>query len=128
MENDDQPTCGKGLAASSILPAKLAGLMAARAEVLERHTRALDLTDEKARMELDAYTRLGRTHRDIASALDRLASQMAGYRDLPQGEHDMAVMVDPKGQMEAFQQFVALERELLQFLTTKLEEDEAMLS
>jgi hypothetical protein len=40
----------------------------------------------------------------------------------------MAVMVDPKGQMEAFQQFVAIEREVLEFLQTKLQEDEAMLS
>jgi hypothetical protein len=44
MEHGDRPTCGEGLAANSILPAKLAELMAAQAEVLERHTRALDPT------------------------------------------------------------------------------------
>jgi len=67
MEHDDQPTCGEGLAANAVLPAKLAELMAARAEVLKRHTRALDLTDAAAQKELDAYTSLERAHRDVAS-------------------------------------------------------------
>ena len=48
MEHGDRPTCGEGLAANAVLPAKLAELMAAQAEVLKRHTRALDLTDAAA--------------------------------------------------------------------------------
>jgi hypothetical protein len=121
MEHGDRPTCGEGLAANAVLPAKLAELMAAQAEVLERHTRALDLTDATSQNELDAYTKLERAHRDVAGELADLAEEMARYRDLPMGRHDMAVMTDPKGQMEAFRRFVAVERELLEQLQAKLE-------
>ena len=121
MEHGDRPTCGEGLAANAVLPAKLAELMAAQAEVLERHTRALDLTDATSQKELDAYTKLERAHRDVAGELADLAEEMARYRDLPMGRHDMAVMTDPKGQMEAFRRFVAVERELLEQLQAKLE-------
>jgi hypothetical protein len=121
MEHGDRPTCGEGLAANAVLPAKLAELMAAQAEVLERHTRALDLTDATSQNELNAYTKLERAHRDVAGELADLAEEMARYRDLPMGRHDMAVMTDPKGQMEAFRRFVAVERELLEQLQAKLE-------
>lgn len=123
MESDDQPTCGKGLAANAVLSAKLANLMAARAEVIERHTRALDLSDPNAHAELDAYRSLARDHRGVATELAKLAEQMAGYRDLPMARHDMQVMADPTGQAEAFQRFVALERELLALLQSSLEQD-----
>jgi hypothetical protein len=66
MAPDDQPTCGKGIAANAVLPAKLAELTAATAEVLERHTKALDLTDPAAREEREAYVALVRAHRAIA--------------------------------------------------------------
>jgi hypothetical protein len=127
MERDDQPTCGKGLAANAVLPAKLAELTAATAEVLERHTKALDVNDTAAREEFDAYAALVRAHRAVASELAKLAQQMAGYRDLPMGRHDEAMMADPAGQAEAFQRFVAIEREILAFLRTQVEQDERLL-
>ena len=126
-EHGDRPTCGEGLAANAVLPAKLAELVAAQAGVLERHTRALDLTDAAAQKELDAYTKLERAHRDVAGELADLAEEMASYRTLPMGRHDMTVMTDPKGQMEAFRRFVAVERELLALLQAKLEADEGLL-
>ena len=127
MEHDDWPTCGEGLAANAVLPAKLAELMSAQAEVLKRHTQALDLTDATTQKELNAYTRLERAHRGVASELASLAEEMASYRNLPMGWHDMTVMTDPKGQMEAFQRFVAVERELLVLLQAKLEAEEKLL-
>jgi len=127
MDSDVRPTCGKGLAANSVLPARLADLMSARAEVLERHLRALDLTDPASRIESDAYAQLVRVHRDVARALEGLAQQMAGYRDLPMGRHDLKVMADPEGQLEAFQRFVGVERELLGLLQAKLDQDQTLL-
>ena len=127
MDDDGQPTCGKGLAANAALPAKLAELTAATADVLEQHMKALDARDPNARRELEAYTSLARAHRGIAGDLASVAQQMAGYRDLPMGRHDMTVMTDPKGQTEAFQRFVAVERELLTLLQAKLEAEEKLL-
>jgi hypothetical protein len=125
--NDDQWTCGKGLAANADLPAKLGELMAARAEVLERHAQTLDPTDPDTRPELAAYAELARSHREVAGVLESLGQRMAGCRDLPMGRHDMEVMADPRGQMEAFRRFVAVERELVGLLEDKLAEEQKML-
>ena len=125
MAADDQPTCGKGLAANADLPDLLSKLLSVRAEVLERHTKALDLSDPNAQKELDAYTSLARTHRGVASELSGLARRMAGYRDLPMARHDMQVMAVREGQAAAYRQFVATERELLDLLQTKLQAEEA---
>ena len=39
----NEPTCGQGLAEHSVLPAKVGELIASLAEILEFHTKALDL-------------------------------------------------------------------------------------
>ena len=127
MDHDDEATCGKGIAAGADLPARLGQLLAARAEVLERHTRALDVDDANGRREHDAYMDLVGRHRAIAADLDALAQQMRSYRDLPMAAHNMEVMMDPNGQMAAFKTFVDIERELAAFLQTSVEENEKML-
>ena len=127
QSEDDQPTCGKGVAANAVLPGKLADLTAARAEVLERHTKALDLTDPAAQQELDGYARVTRAHRTASAALRDLAAEMEACRDLPMGRHDLAIMMDPNGQMAAFRRFVEIERELISLLQTRLQQDEAKL-
>jgi hypothetical protein len=124
---DEQPTCGKGLAHHSVLPAKLGALTEAMADVLEAHRAALDLTDADAKREYDAYTELADSHRIIAAHLEATARRMAGYRDLPMGRHDMAVMTSPKP-AEAFSRLVAIEEELFSLLRGRLDEDRAMLS
>ena len=52
---------------------------------------------------------------------------MAGYRDLPMGKHDEQALADPKG-LEAFEAFVAAERELLALLQRSVERAERMLA
>ena len=123
----DEPTCGKGLAASAALPAKIAELTAAVAEVLERHMKALDLNDEHSRREHALYDRLAREHRDAAAALAETAERMTAARDLPMGAHDMAAMADP-AMGAAFERFVRLEDELVHLLQSRLDEDRAMLA
>ena len=125
---DDQPTCGHGLAANAVLPAKLAELLGAQAEVLERHTRALDPSDLHAQRELEAYASLTGAHRALATDLTRLAEEMAGCRDLPMARHDTAVMTDPHGQAEAFARFLGVERELLAILHAKLNQEAQVLA
>lgn len=126
MNADDRPTCGKGLAANAALPEQLARLLSERAEVLERHTKALDPSDPTAKRELEAYTSLVRTHRDVAAQLAGLARQMADCRDLPMPDHDMRVMTDPDGQAAAFRRLVAAERDLLELLQAKLQQEEPL--
>src|SRR5688500_3995388 len=102
MSEGGRWTCGKGLAASAALPAKLGELMGTMAEMRERHTKALDLGEAAGREEQTAYASLVKGYREVAVGLEGLAAEMAGYRDLPMASHDMAVMQDPKGQGEAF--------------------------
>lgn len=128
MTSGEAWTCGKGLAAGADLPDQFGRLLASRAEVLERHTRALDVNDPNGRREHEAYLELVRRHRAVAADLAALAEQMRSYRDLPMAAHNMDVMMDPEGQMAAFTAFVDLERGLVTFLQDHLRDDEALLS
>ena len=123
---DDQPTCGKGLAAHSALPARLATLIAALAENLELHQDTLDLRDPHSRKERDVYAGLAEEHRAISRQLVAVAQRMAGYRDLPMGAHDERALAEPR-LLEAFQRFVASEEDLLTYLHGALAGERAML-
>jgi formiminotetrahydrofolate cyclodeaminase len=123
---EDQPTCGKGLAERSTLPAALGALSAAMADNLERHKQALDLTDDNARSEHEAYELLAKEYRDIASRLQAAADRMVGYRDLPMGRHD-ARALEAREIRDAFVNFVERERALVALLKTWIEHDQMML-
>jgi hypothetical protein len=88
---------------------------------------ALDLTDQKAQKEYDAYQELANEYRTIATQLKSTAQKMAGYRDLPMGSHDQKAMSSSKV-LKVFQQFVTLEHELHTLLRNRLEQDQKMLS
>jgi hypothetical protein len=124
---DETPTCGKGLAEHSAIPAKLAELMAATAENLEAHQKTLDLSDENSRVELDAYVRLAKEHRSLAAQLQSTAQRMAACRDMPMGRHDERALADPR-LMNAFEQFVKVEQEVLTRLRREFERDQQMLA
>lgn len=123
---DDRPTCGKGLAENSILPATLGKVLDAMAENLVVHMKALDLTDPNAREEYDAYEGLARDIQQAAAQLEETANRMAGYRDLPMGKHDGEAMTHP-GVQAAFQIFVNQKRELLTLLEKTAEGDQQLL-
>ncbi len=124
---DDQQTCGKGLAEHATLPAKLSELAAALAAVLEFHQTTLDLTDENVRKEHDAYVALAKAFLGIAGQLKETAAQMAGYRDLPMGRHDVEALGGPIAR-DVFERFVEVEQDLLTLLETALARDQAMLT
>ena len=92
MPEDDEPTCGKGLAANAVVPKTIAELLTAMAELFEAHTDALDPKDTAARPEIKAYESLASGYREGAKQLAALEKEMAGYRDLPMPEHDPAAM------------------------------------
>jgi hypothetical protein len=126
-EMEDTPTCGKGLAEHSAIPAKLAELIDALAANLEAHQPTLDLTDDRSRQELEAYVTLGRAHRSIAAQLRDVAERMSGYRDLPMGRHDERAL-EGRAVVDAFARYVRAEREVLALLESSVARDAAMLS
>jgi hypothetical protein len=123
---DDQPTCGKGLAANAVLPATIGELVAAMAKVLDMHQRALDPADENTMPEYQAYQALGLELRGIAAQLDASARRMASYRDLPMGRHDERKMSSREARA-AFEEYVRVERALLSLLNDTIDGHQAML-
>jgi hypothetical protein len=126
MNAPEQPTCGKGLAENSVLPAKMGELIAAMVENLETHMKALDLTDQNSRREYEAYERLVKAYGQIAVQLQSTANEMAGYRNLPMGRHDEKAMTHPRVG-DAFEKFVQHKRELLDLLEQAEEGDAKLL-
>jgi hypothetical protein len=124
---DDQPTCGKGLAANAILPERLAALMNAMATMLENHTRALDPTETSGRLERDAYERLVRDQRALASGLEACARAMEGNRDLPMARHNMALLND-QASRAVLAAFIEAERDLITLLQKQAESYAVMLA
>lgn len=96
------------------------------AENLAEHLPALDLNDAAARLEHDAYERLVGQLRQAAADLHVTSSEMAGYRDLPMGQHDRAVMARP-AVCDAFENFVKHKQELLRLLQQTADRDEKLL-
>jgi hypothetical protein len=124
---NEQPTCGKGLAANSVLPAKMADLISSLSTVLAVHLKALDLEDENSRQEHAAYSQLAKAYADIADSLRATAERMTGYRDLPMGRHDMKAMTASEP-AEAFARFLNREQELLALLQARLPNEQTMLA
>ncbi len=126
MSKSDQPTCGKGLAENSVLPARLGSLLDAMVENLKVHRKALDLTDQNSRAEYQAYEQLVKELQQAASQLQATASQMAGYRDLPMGKHDEQAMTHPSVR-DTFEKFVQQKQELSSLLEQTIERDNKLL-
>ena len=124
---NEPATCGKGLAERSVLPARLSSLSAAMADILERHQQTLDLTDDNAGTELDAYRVLARDYRAAASHLRATAERMAGYRDLPMARHDVRALSGAENR-EALANLIARERDLVALLENWIDRDQTMLA
>ncbi|MEX1103842.1 MAG: hypothetical protein WED87_06315 [Dehalococcoidia bacterium] len=124
---DDEPTCGKGLAANAVLPAKLAELLTALADTLEAHRPALDRDEPAGRQEDEACATLVEDQRQIAARLASLATRMEGCRTLPMASHDIAVMADP-ARMAPYARFVATERQRANMLQQSVAQGAAMLA
>jgi hypothetical protein len=126
MADTDQPSCGRGLAEHSALPGTFADVLAAIAENLEIHRKALDPSDEAAIPERHAYTRLTGQLRTAASELRTIAAEMSGYRDLPMGRHDPAAL-SSEPIVQALETLVKREQELMALLETWLQRYRTML-
>jgi hypothetical protein len=70
---------------------------------------------------------LQRIVRSIGDELEAIATEMAGYRDLPMGRHDEKAMSGPQVRA-AFEKFVRVEQELRAMLEKRVEPDRSMLA
>lgn len=120
------PTCGKGLAESATLPARLGELSAAMSAVLEEHMQALDLSDANSKQEYEAYQKVAGGLEESAARLTATAQEMVRCRDLPMGRHDEQAMTQPR-MMEVFEDYVRRKQALLTYLQKTLEQDQEML-
>ncbi|HZC13428.1 MAG TPA: hypothetical protein VE270_05335 [Thermoleophilaceae bacterium] len=123
----EQQTCGKGLAQHAVLPERIAELIAALAENLEVHMEALDLSDEEARIEHEAYSRLAAQRRQIAAQLEAVGQEMADQEELSMGRHDKAVMTSQRA-LDSLERFVGAQTELLHVLEQGVAREREMLS
>jgi uncharacterized protein YndB with AHSA1/START domain len=121
-----QPSCGAGLAQHATIPAKIAPMFAALADTLEAHRAMIVLDGPGGRLEDDAYRKLAASYRELAAQVEKVAQQMASYRDLPPCPHDEKAF--GPAQLEAFRRFVGAEAQLLELLSRAAERDEAMLA
>jgi hypothetical protein len=125
---DEQPsTCGEGLALNAVVPEKIAALLGAMAELLQNHTRSLDVGNADARREHDVYRHLVHDQRAITSSLSALAAAMRDCRDLPVAPHDESVLADQRS-IDVFRAFVDAEEAVLVQLQENVRSHRAMLS
>ena len=124
---EDQPTCGKGLAANASLLALFGRLTAATAAILEAHLPMLDISDPSSATEHALYVAIAEDHRRAATVLRTIADRMTGARDLPMGRHlDVPEANSEMGR--AFAEFVEGETALRALLDDRLVADRQMLA
>jgi len=124
---EEEATCGRGLAQSEAVPAGLAAVAAGLAQNLEIHTRALHADDAAAVQERGVYERIARRLRSAAADLETAAAEMASAVDLPMAAHDLDAITTPDV-LEAFERYVAAGDDLRRLLDARHEDDEAMLT
>lgn len=120
-----EPSCGRGVAQHSTVPAKIADLFAALAETLAAHRAMLVLSDPASKREDEVYGELAQIFEELASLTEKVAKDMARQRELPMGEHDMNAWGEP--QVRAFERFVTAQSRLLVLLRVAAERDEEVL-
>ena len=82
MDDQDEASCGRGLAASAVVPSALAAVAAGIAQNLDVHARALDPGDLAAVQEKDVYARVVHHLRRAVDDLRTAADDMAAAVDL----------------------------------------------
>ncbi len=124
---EDEPSCGRGLAQSAVVPAGLAAVAADMARNLEVHTRALDLGDAAAVQERAVYEHVAHNLRSAAASLRTAATVMSSTVDLPIAVHDMAAITTPDV-LDAFERYVAAEDDLRRLFDARHADNEEMLT
>jgi hypothetical protein len=123
----EEPTCGRGLAQSAVVPEALAAVAAGVAQNLEVHMRALHPDDDAAVQERRVYERVAHGLRGAAADLRATAAEMTAAVDLPMGEHDVTAVTAAEI-LDAFQGLVAAEDALRRLLEARRGDHEQLLT
>lgn len=124
--DNEEWTCGKGLAHHAAVPAKMAEYLEALTETLQTHLRTINTTTASGQDEWSAYRELADAFADLADGLGTTATRMRGYRDLPPAPHHQDELAKPV-LMDVFTRFVRIETELAALLRESADQDQAML-
>ena len=127
MEQEEL-SCGRGLAQAADVPAGLAAVAAGLAQNLEVHIKALGLglDDDAGVQEREVYERISRNLRSATVDLKAAATEMASAVDLPVAAHDMTALTT-REVLDAFERSVAAEDELRRLLDARHVDNEQML-
>lgn len=123
---DEHPTCGRGLAEHSAVPARLGLLIECLGDNLELHLPTIDTRTEAGMAEHGAYATLVEECREIGRELTSMSERMAAYRDLPMAPHHRDALADPTI-LHAFERYVAVQDQLVELLLGARERDRQML-
>jgi len=123
---DDEPTCGIGVAEHATIPARIAVMFEGLAETLELHRQMLVMDDANARKEDEVYRDLALRWKQIAELITQAAQQMAAQRELPMGAHDETAW--GAAHLRAFEKFVNGQLQVLALLRVAAERDQQMLA
>ena len=124
---EEEPTCGRGLAQNTVVPAGLAAVAEGLARNLELHMRALHPSDAGAAQEREVYERIAQGLRSAAADLQTAAAEMASAVDLPMGTHDMAA-ITTTAVLDAFRSYVVAEDDLQRLLAARRADNQQMLT
>jgi len=124
---EEEPTCGRGLAQAAALPAGLAAVAGGLAQNLEVHVRSLPVGDSAAAQERAVYERISRDLRSATASLKAAAAEMASAVDLPIADHDLAAFTS-RDVLDAFESSVAAEGKLRRLLDARRVDNEQTLT
>lgn len=120
----DEATCGTGMAQYAALPMRMAELTAALADVLTRHTEALDTDEPAGAQEREAWLAVASEHRDLTARLSAAGDRMASYGGMPSATHDLSVLTAPEA-VRSYEHFAAAQLRLHDLLAEHIADNTA---
>ena len=122
----EESTCGQGLAQHAELPLLMGELMDSVADNLSAHLPGLVPSDENSQQEKQVYEHLAARLREAGAMLHAISTEMAGYQDMPMGEHDLQALSSGDA-IDALNRMTRVEAQLVARVQELLTEHQAIL-
>jgi hypothetical protein len=121
------PSCGQMTASKAVLPAKMAELTTAVADMYDAHA-AFMATDKskEAMAEVEGLKKLALQHRELAAMFTKTSESMKGAAAWPVVAHDHTKMMADKKLMESMGKMLTTHKEMAALMQKEIAEMEAM--